>query len=314
MEGVLQRDALGFLSGPPKVGKSLFALDLCDSLTRGEVWLGKYTCKPANVLYIAREDPPRRVRDRLQEIISSKSREREGRLKLVIREKVNLLKQDDIDKIKSIIRQHKIDLVVLDVVNRMIPGLDENDAAGVGQLVDAMEGLQRTLGVAVLAVDHTRKANGKAKVDPFELKGSIAKYGCCDFIICVGRRRERDFEVYFENKDVDHSTRALLSVSPMNSTAPKFRWKETLGTASPNRTTVAEENRQKIVAAMGNDWMQRRDIVRATGLGESTVNLHLIDLVDGRMIEKEGMNKNTRYRRRDRPKARRRYLSGQRKS
>src|SRR5438270_4245170 len=73
VEGVIQRDALGFLSGPPKVGKSFVALDLCDTITRGSEWLGRYQCHPVNILYIAREDPARRVRDRLLEIQQSKT-------------------------------------------------------------------------------------------------------------------------------------------------------------------------------------------------------------------------------------------------
>lgn len=299
VEGVIQSDSLGFLSGPPKVGKSLLALDLCDALSRGRKWLDTYKCKPANVLYIAREDPARRIRDRLREVRGSKVAGERGKLVFLIRERVDLTSSEDIDLIKQLIVEQSIALVVLDVVNRMIPDLDENEARDVGKLVDGMEELRETLGITVLAVDHTRKPSGKeVHASPFELKGSIAKYGACDFILCVARRRN-GIELYFENKDTDRASLLLLAVSPQHSEPPKFGIVEELDPDASGRAQAGARNRDAVLAAIpGDEWVSRSYITQHTGLSASTAGAHLNRLLIDDRIEKVGSNRTTRYRRR----------------
>jgi len=295
VEDVIQRDALGFLSGPPKSGKSLLALDLCDALTRGASWLGMFRCKAVNVLYIAREDPPRRIKNRLQEISQSRQGARCGKLLFLIRQRMNLRSEDDINRIKEIIGQKDIGLVVLDVVNRMMPGLDENEAKDVGMLVDSMEELRDTLAVTVLAVDHTRKPSGKQQVSPFELKGSMAKYGACDFILCVGRRNH-DLELYAENKDLDHSKRFLLTVSTKDATGPKFAVKQELDAEAQDQKTKGDRNREKVLAAIGSEWVSKKQVVEKTQLSASTVGSHLKALLLNGRIKTKGSNRSTLYR------------------
>lgn len=54
IKGRLPSAGLVFIYGPPKAGKTFFALDMCMSLSRGESWHGTPT-RQAGVLYIAGE-------------------------------------------------------------------------------------------------------------------------------------------------------------------------------------------------------------------------------------------------------------------
>jgi|GEM_PF-3117847 len=299
-EEIIQSGGIGFLSGPPKVGKSLLALDLCNTLAVGGLWLERYACRPTRILYVAREDPARRLKDRLEEIVTASGigYPPNGSLTFIIREPLRLNDPKHVEELKRIALENEIELVVFDVLNRMIPGIDENKAEDVGRLVDVIEQLNRTLGVAILAIDHTRKPqSGKpTAVDPFELKGSIAKYGCCDFIICIGRRRNRDIEVYIENKDVDDVQRFAIAVSPKGSTEPKFQWKEDLNGQSANLPMIGQQNRAKVIAAIGREPIGKQAIARTIGLSPSTVGAHLRQLLSEGEIESTGTNKSTQYR------------------
>ena len=68
VEPLIPKGTVGFMPGQPKVGKSLLALDRSLALANAHFeqtnWLGKFTCTPANTLYISREDPARRARER----------------------------------------------------------------------------------------------------------------------------------------------------------------------------------------------------------------------------------------------------------
>ena len=199
------------------------------------------------------------------------------------------------------IEEREIDFLILDVFNRMIPGLDENSAKDMAQAVDVIEDLNRTYGVNILMLDHTRKpAVGQKTVqepNPFELRGSTAKYGCADFMICVGRTKQHGrLQVYCENKDTDQSPNFLVDVSPKGSSDPKFRWAGDVTQISSDRKAIGDLNRKKVLGAVGTNWMPSKEIRQKVDLSRSTVVDHLSALVGAGLVEEKGDNRNRRYR------------------
>ena len=59
---------LSILCSPPKFGKSWFVLDLCLSVSSGNLFLGKETTK-ATTLYLALEDSKNRLQSRIYNIL-----------------------------------------------------------------------------------------------------------------------------------------------------------------------------------------------------------------------------------------------------
>ena len=59
-------EGLNLLAGAPKVGKSWFALDVAVAVALGGEALGRFSVEPGDVLYLALEDTPRRMADRLR--------------------------------------------------------------------------------------------------------------------------------------------------------------------------------------------------------------------------------------------------------
>jgi AAA domain len=63
-------EGVTILAGRPKVGKSWMALDIGLGLAGGYYILGTIKLEPADVLYAALEDNPRRLRSRIDRILA----------------------------------------------------------------------------------------------------------------------------------------------------------------------------------------------------------------------------------------------------
>lgn len=61
-------EGLTMLAGPSKLGKSLWAIQLCTSVADGTSFLGQYDCTQSKALYVTWEDPERRVKERCESI------------------------------------------------------------------------------------------------------------------------------------------------------------------------------------------------------------------------------------------------------
>jgi predicted ATP-dependent serine protease len=140
VEPLVPKGGLGFISGQPKLGKSFLALDMSLHIARSfyedVLWLGKFRCQRGRILYISREDPLRRLRDRAQEIMAvwpepfliSET------LRFLVRDRFQLTKPAHIAWIGDQVSEFQTEVLVLDVLNRMTPDLDENSAKDIVKL------------------------------------------------------------------------------------------------------------------------------------------------------------------------------------
>jgi hypothetical protein len=308
-EPLIPKHSVGFMSAPPKDRKSLLTLDLALHLAQPEprLWLGKFKVMPAKVLYIAREDPIRRVRERALEICQSYQMPlpEPGRLQFVIQDRIHLTELEHRAWLIRAIQAGGFDILILDVINRMHPDLDEISAKDMGRLVSILEELNRDLGITILADDHTRKPQGKntardnQEPNPFDLKGSIAKYGCADFMICLARTpQDNRMQVYIENRDTDERPHFFVDVSPKGSTDPKFTYAGDVTKLAGDMKIVGEQNREKVfeVFAESKEWMKPKDVGLQLSMARQTVTKHIKTLFDAGRLEQHGKGPSTEYR------------------
>ena len=309
VEPIIPKGGIGFMSAAPKDRKTLLTTDLslhlAEAVSSGHDWLGRFPCMPTRVLYIAREDPARRIKERVLEIRSAYrlSLPAKEHLEFLIRERFNLMDPSHIAWVKRTVRQGEFDLLVLDVFNRMTPGLDENSAKEMAEAVSVLEELNRDLNVTILILDHTKKPTGKntrrdsQDPNPFDLKGSVAKYGAADFMICLSRTKTPGrMQVFCENKDTDEHPHFFVDVSPKDSGQPKFSYAGDVAELAEDMKKRGEENRQRVLDAVGDDWISREEVQQKAGLGKSAVSSHLRALM-GDKIESNGAKRNALYRR-----------------
>jgi hypothetical protein len=219
VDGLIPEGGIGWLSGPPKESKSLLALDLVIHLAHAQPWIGRYRVEPMNSLYIAREDPLRRLKERAAEINSGYGYPDipAGRALFLVREKFTLTSEKSLEWLETEAKRTGARLLILDVLNRMVPDLDELSAKDMAVMVSVLEIINRDMGLTVLCLDHTRKPQGpksgrnRQDANPFDLKGSIAKYGAADFMLCLARtEQDGRLQLYCENKDADERPHILL--------------------------------------------------------------------------------------------------------
>src|SRR4051794_35919991 len=66
----LVAEGVTLLAGAPKVGKSWLALNTSPAVAAGGKALGKVDVESGDVLYLALEDNPRRLRSRLEKVLA----------------------------------------------------------------------------------------------------------------------------------------------------------------------------------------------------------------------------------------------------
>lgn len=304
---LIPKGGIGFLSGAPKDGKSLIAIDLCIHLAHGFSWLNHFSIGKAKTLYIAREDPQRRIKERITEINQSYGYPElpKDHLLFLIRDRFNLMDEVWIEWLRRKVEEHHFDFLILDVLNRMIPELDELSAKDMARMVTVLENLNRDLNLTILCIDHTRKPVGQKSErngrdpNPFDLKGSVAKYGAADFMICLSRtEQEGQLQFYAENKDSDARPHFLVTVSPKDSGSSKFTYAGNIERFGNDRKALGDANRQKVLDSLGSTWLSPADINErcAASMGSTTVRDHLKALERQCKAERTGKGKGTMWR------------------
>jgi len=311
VEPLIPKGGIGFLSGAPKDGKSLLAVDLtihlAHSVSVGRDWMGKFPCSKSKVLYIAREDPIRRIRERAIEITNSYNLDvpPHDSIYFLIRERLNLMDRSHISWLYDQVQKNGIDFLILDVLNRMIPDLDELSAKDMAKMVSVIEELNRELDLTILLLDHTRKPIGpgstrnKQEPNPFDLKGSVAKYGAADFMLCMSRdAQDGRLHVYSENKDTDERPHFLIDVSPKGSGEPKFTYAGDIEQLSSDMKAIGIANQGKVFEALEEGrWLSPSEIASRTPVSRSTVGKHLKTLEAEQRVQRTGEGRNTKWRR-----------------
>jgi len=201
---------LTLLAAPPKTGKSFLALDLACCIAEGVPFWGFKTEKGA-VLYCDLEGTEWRTQERLP-IVGRKSKTDCPALLSNVY-KVAPVDAGLIPQLEAWIASvENPRLIIIDtlahVKGRVMRGEDSYTADT--RFMKPLHDLAVSKGVAILAITHTRKANGFILDDPFDaVIGSTAQYGNSDAGWIIGGKRDenkkqftavgRDFEpVSFE--------------------------------------------------------------------------------------------------------------------
>lgn len=174
---------LTLFAGRAKLGKSFLALQIAQSVVTGGVALGEQAAK-GPVLFLALEDSPRRLKDRMQ-----------GQAWLPLqRQEADFMCLGDFDKqigplsdpagvaklaLQMQARQYR--LVVIDTLSRAFRG-DQNDADTMARALSPLQSLALSMNCALVVIDHHKKKD-QGESDPIlDVSGSVAKVGIADAI------------------------------------------------------------------------------------------------------------------------------------
>lgn len=188
-------EGLTLIAGKSKAGKSWWVLQtgLAVAEEQGEV------------LYLALEDTPRRLKERILKVQDGKSVPR--RLQLACQGRWPRLDMGGVDRLREWLNQHRgqARLIIVDTLAKVKPvGKRNSNAydddykalAGLKQLADEF-------GVGIIVVHHLRKQTDAD--DPFnEISGTTALMGCADTSMVLRRARNSNkADLFVTGRDVE---------------------------------------------------------------------------------------------------------------
>ncbi|MCP4872205.1 MAG: AAA family ATPase [Proteobacteria bacterium] len=171
VDSLWSHQAVGFVAGQPKLGKTFLALDLALSVATGTPCLDTFAvAEPGNVLVYLAEDPPAMVRQRLASLCRHRDLDLDTvAVHVITAASLRLDLEDDRRRLEEVVQRLKPRLLVLDPLVRL-HRRNENRCDEISELLSFLRQLQRTHGLAVVVVHHMRK--GGAQRGGQALRGS----------------------------------------------------------------------------------------------------------------------------------------------
>lgn len=146
-----------FIIARPKIGKSWMALQLGVAGATGGVFLGK-PVKPCKVLYLALEDNPRRMRDRLHKMHAPATGD------LTIETRWDPFTKGGIKRLTEEVDREGYEIVIVDTLIRAFGGWDvTKDGAKIGDKLAELQEWALDRHILNVIVHHARKGDGDAE-------------------------------------------------------------------------------------------------------------------------------------------------------
>lgn len=191
------------LAGRPKLGKSWLALSIAVAVGCGGQVLGRQVEK-GRVLYLALEDNPRRLQDRLRKQKAGAGAAIDFRF-----EWAPLTRQGTADLLQAI-NESGYSLVVIDTVSRALGKADQLDQADMNVTFGSLQRLAMDKEICLLLVDHHRKSAGGAGDVIDDVMGATSKAGVADAALGLYRERgQATATLKVSGRDVDDQELAL---------------------------------------------------------------------------------------------------------
>lgn len=176
-------EGLTVLAGAPKIGKSWMALNIAIAVASGQPAFGTVPCSHGDVLYLALEDNPRRLRSRMCKMGINEPPER-----LTFCTAWPSLGDGAVAEIEAWANAVKNPvLVIVDVLAKVRDSANGKDSAYDAdyRTLTGLQELAGKLGIAILPLHHTRKMEAD---DPFDsVSGTRGLTGAADTVLVLKR-------------------------------------------------------------------------------------------------------------------------------
>lgn len=291
VDGLIAPGDKVLISGPMKAYKTWIMLDLARTLVTGAPFLKRQEWKakePRHVLVVEEEGSREAFSRRIKRMDLT---EEEGtRINFLHRKGIRFTEPDTIAFLIDICRREEIDVLFLDPLQRMIPGVNENDSAETGIVWDEVFKLQHLCpGLTVIILHH---ANKTERLNWESVRGSSRHGGEVDLGIFVEKHptEEHTVRIAIDGRDV------FAELGPGEAFAGRVKIEEEFFEIDATEISIhvaASSNRKEghltsIADALKGGCETRTQIMRETGLSDVTVRKHLQTLVeDGNVREGE---------------------------
>jgi AAA domain/Bifunctional DNA primase/polymerase, N-terminal/Primase C terminal 1 (PriCT-1) len=177
-DGILPAGGLSLLVAKPKVGKTTLAFNLALAVAGGRDFLGKKT-KQSPVVYLALEEKRSEIRKKLTGLIETPER---------LSFHFGSAPDKAIQEVRTLIRNTRAGLLVVDVLQKLCRIKDLNDYAQVTNTLEPLMATAREENCHILLTHHAGKAD---RQDGDDILGSTALLGGVDTLIQIKKREQR---------------------------------------------------------------------------------------------------------------------------
>jgi len=272
---------LTVLAGRAKLGKSFLALQIAQAVVTGGVALGERVVK-GPVLYLALEDSPRRLKDRMtgQAWLPDQRQEADFMCLGDFEKQIGPLSQPaGVAKLSAQMGARQYRLVVIDTFSRAFWG-DQNDADTMTRALSPLQSLALSMNCALLVIDHHKKKQGQGQEDTdpiLDLGGSVAKAGVSDCVWGMYREQGKLGAIlHVLGRDVDEK-QAHLTFDPLT-----LAWQND-GDPRAIKLSEARQDVLDALRAMGGKGTLAQ-VVKATGRDKSNTRKQLNDMINEHLV------------------------------
>ena len=202
--GLLPEGGLVLLAGKPKIGKSWLALDIAFGLSSETAVCGIPVARQVNTLYLALEDTPRRLKNRM---VLAGVTSNNGCFLATSWPRINAV---GLGLLEKTVTERNVGVVIIDTLAKVRPRADRAVSLYTAdyETLGSLKELADRLGVTVIVVHHLRKAGS---VDPIEeVSGTTGLTGAVDTVLVLKRGRgEADGTLFLTGRDVEERELAL---------------------------------------------------------------------------------------------------------
>lgn len=284
------------ISGPQKSYKTWVALELMRTMLTGQPFLMRKV-----------EWTPERLIRKAMFVQEEGSRQLWARRirKLQLPEDAGALfwhrrgfKFTDPEKVAQLIdtcRREEVEVLFLDPMQRMIPGVDENDSSGTGVVWDEVQRLQEACPNLVVCILH--HANKSERLTWESVRGSSRHAGEVDLGLFLEKHPVEDHtvRVAVDGRDIPQylgTGESFEAHVKMSTDAEEEKGSyyfvidgtEVKANIRNTGQLKGKKNRNEVLQAIREGADTRTKIMRATDLSDVTVREHLVDLMDEDLI------------------------------
>lgn len=277
------------LAAPQKSLKSWMTLDLMRAGATGQAFLMRSEWTPTRTfksLYVQEEGAPTLWARRVHMLRLTGN----PHARFAHRTGFRFTDPAYVDELIATCREEEFDLVALDPLQRMIPGIDENSSTETGIVWDEVARIQQALpNMVVMIVHHANRAGALSWTS---IRGSSRHGGEVDLGIFIEKHpmEDKTLRMWLDGRDIPETLSAgeVMEVKyEINREERTFKMdgtEITVNITSPGQM-IGKANRDKVYGAVMNGKTLRKEIMEDTELGEHTVREHLDKLVEEGVIE-----------------------------
>lgn len=268
---------LTLLAGPPKIGKSWLVLLFILSASTGKKALGHYEAESMKCLYLALEDSPRRLKERIQKLSSAG---------YPVNDLSNFAYEwERVDNEGLAALERKLDedksikAVFIDTFAKMrrTPSGRENLYHQDYDAVTLLKNIADKRGIGIVVVHHTKKGSSDDFLE--SVSGSMGVTGAADTVIVLRRSRSDDEGILqITGRDVGEQAIALAFDNGL------WTYK---GLASEVQATETQAEILEVMKAEGRP-LRQKELADIIGRKNQGFTKTLLRLVEKKLIVRKG--------------------------